>query len=447
MVLTPRAFATDVVSRLRRAGFEAYWAGGCVRDEQMGLEPKDFDVATSARPEEVREVFGASRTLPIGAAFGVVIVMGPKSAGAIEVATFRRDLSYSDGRRPDAVAYCSAAEDAARRDFTINGLFFDPLAGRVLDYVGGIDDIRRQIIRAIGDPHERIAEDKLRMLRGVRFTSRFEFSLDPACFDAIRAHAREIGQVSIERIVGELRQMLAHRHRSRAARLLVACGLLQEVLPECRADYDWEAGDEPPRGAWDRTLRMFDRLGQQPDGITALALLIRPWYDSAGRDPASIGELARRLRLSTIESTRLSHLLTREPLVRTARGAPWPVVQRVLARPDRDRLLECARIIAEVEDTGRDDVAFCRTKTSGPETEWNPPPLVSGNDLKSLGIRPGPAIGRILDAIRDAQLDGRLATRDGALAFAREQGRSESCGHDRRTGNSDTRLGPKAADG
>ncbi|MCR4411750.1 MAG: CCA tRNA nucleotidyltransferase, partial [Thermoguttaceae bacterium] len=166
---SPRQFAEEVVRRLRAAGFLAYWAGGCVRDQLMGLDPKDYDVATSAVPEQVRQVFGRRRTVAVGAAFGVITVVGPPGAGQIEVATFRSDRTYSDGRHPDEVVFSSPEEDAARRDFTINGLFYDPVAQEVIDYVGGRDDLARRLLRAIGDPRQRFAEDKLRLLRAVRF--------------------------------------------------------------------------------------------------------------------------------------------------------------------------------------------------------------------------------------------------------------------------------------
>src|SRR5688572_4921449 len=174
-----RAFALEIVEKLRAAGFEALWAGGCVRDELLGLTPKDYDVATSAMPDQIRDVFGRRRTLPIGAAFGVITVLGPRAAGQVEVATFRTDAAYSDGRRPDSVTFTDAEHDAQRRDFTINGLFYDPIEGKVVDFVGGQEDLKRGTIRAIGDPRLRIAEDKLRMLRAVRFAATFNFAIDP----------------------------------------------------------------------------------------------------------------------------------------------------------------------------------------------------------------------------------------------------------------------------
>ncbi len=191
-----RQFAVAVVQQLRSTGFEAYWAGGCVRDQLLGRTPKDYDVATNATPPEIRDVFGRRRTLAIGAAFGVVTVLGPPGAGPIEVATFRRDDGYSDGRHPDTVTFTSAEEDALRRDFTVNGLFYDPVDEQVIDYVGGREDIERQVLRAIGDPKDRFTEDKLRMLRAVRLTSTLAFALDAPTVEAIQEMAGEISVVT-----------------------------------------------------------------------------------------------------------------------------------------------------------------------------------------------------------------------------------------------------------
>src|SRR5688572_18170248 len=227
-----RAFALEIVQKLRAAGFEALWAGGCVRDQLLGLVPKDYDVATTAKPEQIRDVFGRRRTIPIGAAFGVVTVLGPRAAGQIEVATFRSDSTYSDGRHPDSVTFTDAQHDAQRRDFTINGLFFDPVANEVVDYVGGQDDLKRRKIRAIGDPRLRLREDKLRMLRAVRFAATFGFEIEPETFRAIKDMAADISSVSAERIGMEIRRMLVDPNRADALRLLRETNLLEHVLPE-----------------------------------------------------------------------------------------------------------------------------------------------------------------------------------------------------------------------
>ena len=227
-----RRFAVEVVHKLRNAGFEAFWAGGCVRDQLLGRTPKDYDVATNATPLQIRELFGRRRTLAIGASFGVITVIGSKAAGMIEVATFRKDAAYSDGRHPDHVTFSSAREDAARRDFTINGLFYDPLEDRIIDFVGGQDDLTSKTIRAIGNPRERFAEDKLRMIRAVRFSATFDFALEEETRAAIREMADQIGVVSPERIAMEMRRMLVDASCVAAVRLLLSTNLAAAVLPE-----------------------------------------------------------------------------------------------------------------------------------------------------------------------------------------------------------------------
>ena len=227
-----RRFAVEIVRKLRAEGFETYWAGGCVRDQLLGRVPHDYDVATSANPKEVRRLFGHRKTLAIGAAFGVITVLGPRGAGQIEVATFRRDAPYSDGRHPDSVTYSDAREDALRRDFTINGLFHDPLEDRVIDYVGGKRDLAAGLIRAIGEPRQRFREDKLRMLRAVRFAATFGFALEAQTRNTICEMAAEVTVVSAERIAVEMRRMLVSPGRSVAAGLLLETHLAEAVLPE-----------------------------------------------------------------------------------------------------------------------------------------------------------------------------------------------------------------------
>ena len=234
MAISQREFAQQVVQQLSDAGFTALWAGGCVRDLLIGRTPKDYDVATNARPEQVREVFGKRRTLSVGESFGVIVVLGPKSAGQVEVATFRTDGNYLDGRRPETVVFSSPEEDAQRRDFTINGMFYDPLKEEVMDFVGGQQDLAAGVLRAIGDPLERMEKDKLRMLRAVRFAATFDFELDVATADAVRSMADQISVVSAERIAQELRRMLVDQHRQRAVELCCDVDLLTRILPELK---------------------------------------------------------------------------------------------------------------------------------------------------------------------------------------------------------------------
>ena len=262
-----REFAVEVVQQLRGAGHIALWAGGCVRDFLLGRTPDDYDVATNARPEQVQEVFGRRRTLVIGASFGVIMVLGPKGArtGQVEVATFRTEGPYHDGRRPQHVSFSTPQEDAQRRDFTINGMFFDPVAEEVHDYVGGQQDLKRGVLRAIGEPLQRFREDKLRMLRAVRLATRFAFALDPATALAVREMSAEILIVSHERIAQELKKMLLNQHRARAIELARDLGLLGVIFPELApvwTGYHHETphGNVSPR--WAKTLRMLDLLEQ-----------------------------------------------------------------------------------------------------------------------------------------------------------------------------------------
>src|SRR5207253_3745413 len=275
--MTERDFAISVVRRLQEAGHQALWAGGCVRDERLGLTPKDYDVATDARPEEVRRLF--RRTVAVGMSFGVIEVLGPRTdAGMlkVQVATFRSDGAYSDGRHPDAVVFSSAREDALRRDFTINGMFFDPIDNQLIDYVGGQEDLQAKLLRAIGDPTARFAEDKLRLLRAVRFATRFDLALDPATEQAIRAMADQVTVVSAERIAEELRRLIVYPQRSRGVNLLYQTGLAAAVLPDLLPTMGLPQGppSAPTGDLWDHVLAVLDHLGPTPSFPLAFAALL-----------------------------------------------------------------------------------------------------------------------------------------------------------------------------
>jgi tRNA nucleotidyltransferase/poly(A) polymerase len=427
-----RKFAVAVVQRLREAGFQALWAGGCVRDQLLGHRPKDYDVATDARPDQVRELFGRRKTLPIGAAFGVISVMGPRDAGHIEVATFRRDAAYSDGRHPDSVSFSTPEEDAQRRDFTINGLFYDPLEQRVIDYVGGQEDLKRRIVRAIGEPRQRFAEDKLRMLRAVRFTATFGFDLDQATLVAIREQADDLVIVSAERIAAEMRRMLSHSNRALAVWLLDQANLLTIVLPEAVAlepdDSDPLTG--PIDRPWPRTLQILAAL-KPHDFTAALALLLRemrpahpdaPEFAATKVDEAALAvvtAVSDRWRLSNEERMGAMRLVADEMVLRNALHVAWPRLQRLLITPDIERRLAYTEAIVSVLDGNTKAVEYCRERLQRPSEQLNPPPLVSGNDLKTAGLKPGPAFKELLDSIRDAQLEGRISTKAEALELAR----------------------------
>ena len=313
--MNDREFAIEVVRKLQQAGFEALWAGGCVRDQLLGLPPQDYDVATSAKPEQIRELFGKRRTLPIGVAFGVITVLGPQSTKQIEVATFRRDAEYSDGRRPDTVEFTDAREDALRRDFTINGMFFDPITEQVIDFVGGQEDLAEGQVCAIGDPHHRIAEDKLRMLRAVRFTATFDFELETETLAAIQQHAAEIRVVSEERIGAELSRMLAHPNRAIAVKLLLDSGLWSQVLPT-----GWEADvrAEP----WRERLVELARAGESNFEMAVVVLLRN--LISTSKQPVRLNQLQSAWRLTNRQRDSIAWIIDNWSVLSTADQQHWP---------------------------------------------------------------------------------------------------------------------------
>jgi poly(A) polymerase len=403
-----REFACQVVKTLVNAGFDAYFAGGCVRDQLMGRDPKDYDVATSATPEQVRDVFGHRRTLPIGQSFGVITVLAPKPCAPIEVATFRRESGYSDGRHPDEVAFTNAREDALRRDFTINGMFFDPLEEVVLDFVGGQDDLQNRVIRAIGDPVERIAEDKLRMLRAVRFAATFGFELEAECLQTIQRFASQIQVVSAERITAELHRMLSHSRRANAADLLLESGLLAEVLPESPL---LQAGDNRP----DVVRRAIRHLTREASFPQAMVLLLHDRPDRTSR--AQLLQLAGRLKLANTDRDEIVSLSSAIPTVLEASKTNWPQTQRALAKNDTGALLDVAEALQVGSGAADDGLAFCREMVAQPREVWNPEPLLDGNQLQKIGIEPGPQMGKLLNALRDSQLAGEVHTPREALEW------------------------------
>jgi poly(A) polymerase len=399
--MTECEFATDVVRRLRAAGHTALWAGGCVRDRLLGREPDDYDVATDARPEQVQKLF--KRTVAVGASFGVVQVLGPKPL-AVEVATFRSDVSYSDGRHPDAVVFSSPEEDARRRDFTINGMFFDPLEDQVIDYVGGQDDLRAGVLRAIGDPAQRFAEDKLRLLRAVRFATRFQLKLDSATAHAIRAMAGEITVVSAERIAEELRKLLTNPRRADGVRLLADVNLLTPILPEVAAD-----------PTWPQSLRVLESLPADSSFPLALAALLH----NSGRKLA--GVVCHRLKLSNVERDRIEWLVGLHDSLADAPRLRPSALKPVLAHPGIGELLALHQAIPKAAGQSAEHVDFCEQKLrEWPPEVLNPPPLITGDDLQEMGLTPGPLFKRLLDAVRAAQLDGEVVVKEQAIKLVKK---------------------------
>ncbi|HXG12764.1 MAG TPA: CCA tRNA nucleotidyltransferase [Gemmataceae bacterium] len=443
--MTEREFAIEVVRRLQGAGFQALWAGGCVRDELLGLVPKDYDVATDARPEQVQRLF--RRTVAVGKEFGVIEVLGPRTSDGplkVQVATFRSDVSYSDARHPDAVVFSSAREDAERRDFTINGMFFDPLKGELIDYVGGQQDLNARVLRAIGDPVRRFREDKLRMLRAVRIATRFDLTIEPQTAAAIRAMAHEITQpppepagVSAERIAEELRKLLVYPQRARGVRLMDELGLIEPILPELLEMKGVPQGppSAPTGDLWDHVLRVLELLGPTVSFPLAFGALLHDVGKrrTMGRGPdrytfyghEHVGcriasEIGQRLKLSNAERERIEWLVDKHQVLCDARQMRTSKLKAILAHPGIHELLALHRADALASGRSTDHVEFCEQRLrEWTEADLNPPPVLTGHDLAQLGLPPGPLYKKLLDAVREAQLDGTVRTREEGLELVK----------------------------
>jgi poly(A) polymerase len=399
-----RDFSIDVIHRLRDAGFEALWAGGCVRDSLLGREPGDYDVATSARPDEVKNLF--RRTLNVGAAFGVMIVLGNKQQGQVEVATFRADGEYLDGRRPKDVTFCSAEQDALRRDFTINGMFYDPVAEQVIDYVGGQEDLKQQVIRAIGVPAERFEEDKLRLLRAIRFAARLNFGLEENTAASVREMATQINVVSAERIAQELRKMLEHPNRAVAMRLARETGLLQAVFGQLAINDD---------AVWSTAINSIQRLEPAASFELGLAALLQSLAAGATT------KVCRKLKLANKEIDAITWLVDQQNALRGAEQFDLARLKRLLSEPLSGELI--ALVQARDDASDADDVAFCLDYVGKTPMEViNPPQVLTGDDLIEAGFKPGPGFKSLLDAVRDAQLNGEVATLAEAITLAKSLG-------------------------
>ncbi len=335
----------------------------------------------------------------------MITVLGPRPAGMIEVATFRQDAEYSDGRHPDRVTFSSAREDAERRDFTINGMFFDPVDEKVIDFVGGQQDLQNHLIRAIGAPQLRFREDKLRMLRAVRFAAAFGFSIDAGTAAAVCEMAHEITVVSPERIAMEMRRVLTESGRMQGIRLLVELGLAAAVLPEI------VPGDEVSRARAEHALGVLGRM-QTPSFPLALAALLAEQVDAD-----AVREVGLRWKLSTKETEEAAWLVERREALAGARSMRWSKLQPVLVHPWAESL---AALHESLSPHGPEEAAYCRELLAQPREKLDPPPLLSGDDLRRHGLQPGPKFKKILQAVRDAQLDGETRTQEEALRLAME---------------------------
>jgi poly(A) polymerase len=426
--------AIAIVSRLQDAGHEAVFAGGCVRDALLGLEPSDYDIATSARPDQVEALF--ERTIPIGRQFGIILVGGGDHH--FEVATFRRDEGYEDGRRPVAVTFTDMETDARRRDFTINAIFEDPVARRILDFVGGQKDLAEGVVRAVGTPSERFAEDSLRLLRGIRFSARFGFPIEPVTRAAMAASAASIGRVSAERIGEELVRMLTEGHARPAFEMLDETGLLVHVLPEIDAMKGCEQSpDNHPEGdVFVHTMICLGHLEADCTETLAFGVLLhdvakpscaatRPdgkrTFHGHTRDGATMAqEILRRLRRSNAVIERVEFLVDQHLRHCSARDMRPSTLKRFLRQPGIDELMELARIDALSSNGDLGHWEFCRrTVEEMSEEQMKPAPLLRGADLIELGIARGPLFRTILTSVEDAQLEGTIASKEAALEFVR----------------------------
>ena len=428
--------AREIAARLRGNDHMAYFAGGCVRDMVRGLTPKDYDIATDARPEAVQKLF--PRTYAVGAHFGVIIVL--ENGFQFEVATFRSDEGYIDGRHPSAVRFSSPEEDAKRRDFTINGMFYDPVAEEVIDFVGGRADIAAKLVRAIGDPAERLAEDRLRMLRAVRFATVLDYKIDNGTWKALVANAPSINQISAERIRDELVRVLTSPNRVRGWDLLDSSGLMRVILPEIDAMKGCLQPEQfhPEGDVFQHTRLMLQFLPEKVSVPLVFSVVLHDvakprtaTVDETGRIRFSghdrLGaemteEIMRRLRFSgaeieaTVEMVRQHMVFKDVPKMRVAK------LKRFMARPTFEDELELHRVDCEGSHRMLDNYEFLLRKREEFANEpIIPLPLVRGDDLIALGLKPGPKFGEILEAAETQQLEGKLRTREEALEWVKRE--------------------------
>ncbi len=436
MEIEPTARA--IVARLQGAGHIAYYAGGCVRDALRGVVPKDYDIATSAHPEAVQALF--PRHVAIGAHFGVICVL--EGGFQFEVASFRADGVYIDGRRPANVTFTTDQGDAERRDFTVNGMFFDPVAGEVIDYVGGQRDLSARVLRAIGDPAARLREDRLRLLRAVRFAAGLGFEIEPATWAAVRAQAGEIGVVSAERIRDELVKIFVAPTRVAGFDLLAASGLMRAVLPEVDA---LQGCEQPPAfhpegDVFVHTRLMLSLLPEVVSVPLVFAVLLHDIGKPAcfSQDPAEdnrirfsghehVGaemtwRIMERLRFSRAEIDATVEAVRQHMAFKDVQQMRVAKLKRFMARPGFADELELHRVDCTGSHGMLDNHVFLQAKREEFAQEpLIPKPLVTGHDLIALGLKPGPRIGELLEAAQTRQLEGGFADRDAALAWVREE--------------------------
>jgi poly(A) polymerase len=433
--------AVAIVKRLRQHGYESYLAGGCVRDMLLNQSPRDYDITTNARPEDVARIF--SRTIPVGAQFGVTLVLFEDQA--FEVASFRHDGPYLDGRRPSHVRYGSLAEDILRRDFTINGLVYDPLEGRVIDLVDGQRDIASRTIRAIGNPRERFAEDRLRMIRAVRFAASLDFTIEENTFNAIAEMASNVTQVSWERIGDEISRILTEGAAKRGFELLDQTGLLRVLLPEVEAMKGVEQSpDYHPEGdVFKHTMLLLGHLGSPTESLAYGCLLHdvgKPlcwqrdgeritFYGHSEKGAEIATEILKRLKRGRVTWERVAYLVRNHLRHTQAPKMRLSTLKRFLREEGIGELLELTRIDALSANGDLQYYNFCQQKLADLKEEGvHPQPLLRGKDLITLGFDPGPIFQRILSGLEEAQLEGEIASREQAIEWVNKNFRPEAKG-------------------
>jgi len=433
-----RELANSICDRLQKHGHQAFLVGGCVRDLLLGRDPADYDVATDASPERVVELFPQSLT--VGAQFGVVLVS--QDSVKVEVATFRRDMGYSDGRHPDQVVFTTTAqEDVSRRDFTINGLLMRHDSDEVLDFVDGQADLKAGIIRAIGDPERRFSEDKLRMLRAIRFAARFGYTIEPKTFAAIHRHAEEIHSVSAERIHEELSKLLTEGAARRGFELLDKTRLLQQILPEISAMKGVQQPPEfhPEGDVWTHTRMMLEGLPPNVSRTLAWSVLLHDVGKPPTFRPASVtgdrirfdnhvdvgvqlaAGICKRLKFSNDEAERILALVANHMKFKDVAQMRTSTLKRFVRLPRFDEHLELHRLDCLSSHANLD--AYDRVRrflAETPPEQVKPTRLLTGDDLSEMGYLPGPAFQTMLRALEDAQLEGNVTTKEEAKAFLQD---------------------------
>ena len=427
--------ALSIVRTLRDKGYKAYFVGGCVRDFLLGFIPKDIDIATNAFPHEIEALFRF--TIPVGKQFGVILVGQGKHT--YEVATFRKDMDYADGRHPSEVVFSSEKEDVFRRDFTINGLLYDPFSREIIDYVGGQEDLKKKIIRTIGDPVQRFTEDKLRLLRGVRFSARLGFDMEEKTCAAIKSMAHHVVECSAERIRDELVHIFVGKHPDKGLELLDSTNLLRVILPEI---FLLKGVEQPPEfhpegDVFVHTLLMFSHMKENPSKELAFGVLLhdvgkpstftredRIRFNSHAKAGVEIAEeILTRLRFSNDEKKKILDLVGNHMRFMNVKQMKTSKLKRFLRNPWFEDHMELHRLDCIASHGGLDNYHFCRKKLDEyekEETELRPSPLATGQTLIDLGLTPGPAFKTILTAIEDLQLEGTITTEAEAIQYIRE---------------------------